>query len=62
MKAGAPRHARRPDHNVQLRGQIAALEHRHEGYGVGMIRLKQRQKGPSLNMIATPALSHPAVP
>lgn len=38
-----------PDHNVELREQIAVLAHRHRRYGVGMIHLKLRQKGLVVN-------------
>lgn len=62
MSASVPRHAPRPDHNVELREQIAALAHRHGGYGAGMIHLELRQKGLVVNSPATPALIRPAVP
>lgn len=45
MSASALRYEPRPDNNVELREQIAALAHRHRRYGVGMIHLKLRQKG-----------------
>jgi len=45
MSASALRYKPRPNHNVELREQIAALAHRHRRYGVGMIHLKLRQKG-----------------
>ncbi|HFK1825293.1 IS3 family transposase [Stenotrophomonas sp. GD03908] len=49
MSASALRYEPRPDHNVELREQIAALAHRHRRYGVGMIHLKLRQKGHVVN-------------
>ncbi|MCS3808630.1 hypothetical protein FHY19_001655 [Xanthomonas arboricola] len=42
MSASALRYKPRPDHNVELREQIAVLAHRHRRYGVGMIHLKLR--------------------
>ena len=45
MSASALRYEPRPDHNVELREQIAALAYRHRRYGVGMIHLKLRQSG-----------------
>ncbi len=45
MSASALRYEPRPDHNVELREQIAALAHRHRRYGVGKIHLKLRQSG-----------------
>ena len=49
MSASAFRYAPRPDRNVELRGQIQALAHRHRRYGVGMIHLKLRQAGWAVN-------------
>ncbi|NJC36038.1 transposase InsO family protein [Xanthomonas arboricola] len=49
MCASALRYEPRPDHNVELREQIAVLAHRHRRYGVGMIHLKLRQKGLVVN-------------
>jgi len=49
MSASGLRYEPRPDHNVELREQIAALAHRHRRYGVGMIHLKLRQKGHVVN-------------
>lgn len=49
MSASALCYEPRPDHNVELREQIAALAHRHRRYVVGMIHLKFRQKGLVVN-------------
>lgn len=49
MSASALRYEPRPDHNVELREQIAVLAHRHRRYGVGTIHLKLRQKGLVVN-------------
>lgn len=49
MSASALRYEPRPDLNVELREQIAALAHRQRRYGVGMIHLKLRQKGLVVN-------------
>ena len=49
MSASALRYEPRPDGNVELRGQIVALAHRHRRYGVGMIYLKLRQSGLHVN-------------
>ena len=49
MSASALRYEPRPDHNVELREQIAALAHRHRRYGVGMIHLKLRHQGMVVN-------------
>src|SRR5512142_156993 len=49
MSASAYRYEIRPDRNVELREDIAALAHRHKRYGVGMIYLKLRQSGQVVN-------------
>jgi len=49
MSASALRYEPRPDHNIELREQIAVLAHRHRRYGVGMIHLKLRQNGLVVN-------------
>lgn len=45
MSSSALRYEPRPDHNVELGEQIAALAYRHRRYAVGMIHLKLRQSG-----------------
>lgn len=49
MSASAFRYEPRPDRNVELRERIQALAHRHKRYSVGMIHLKLRQGGWSVN-------------
>src|SRR5688500_14718405 len=49
MSASALRYAPAPDRNVALRARIVALAHRHRRYGVGMIYLKLRQAGETVN-------------
>ena len=49
MSASALRYRPRPDRNVALRTRIIALAQRHRRYGVGMIYLKLRQQGESVN-------------
>lgn len=49
MSASALRYRPVPDRNVALRGEIAALAHRHRRYGAGMIYLKLRQQGLAVN-------------
>jgi len=44
MGASAFRCDSKPDHNLELREQIAALAHRHRRCGVGTFHLKLRQK------------------
>lgn len=49
MSASAYRYPAQPDRNVALRRRIVALAQRHKRYGVGMIYLKLRQEGESVN-------------
>ncbi len=49
MSASAYRYQPAPDQNQALRDQIVALAHRHRRYGAGMIYLKLRQAGQSVN-------------
>lgn len=49
MSASTQRYELRPDHNVEKREQVAVAAHRHRNCGVGMIRLKLRQKGLVVN-------------
>ncbi len=49
MSASALRYQPSPDRNAGLRQEIVALAHRHKRYGAGMIYLKLRQKGVSVN-------------
>nr|WP_250879187.1 IS3 family transposase [Luteibacter anthropi] len=49
MSASAYRYEPRPDRNVELREMICALANRHKRYGVGMIYLKLRQAGHTVN-------------
>lgn len=49
MSASALRYTPAPDRNVALRARIVALAHRYRRYGVGMIYLKLRQAGESVN-------------
>ena len=49
MSASALRYAPAPDLNAKLRAEIVALAHRHRRYGAGMIYLKLRQAGETVN-------------
>ena len=49
MSPSALRYTPAPDRNGALRARIVALAHRHRRYGVGMIYLKLRQAGESVN-------------
>ena len=49
MSASALRYQPSPDRNEALRERIVALAHRHRRYGAGMIYLKLRQAGMSVN-------------
>lgn len=49
ISASAFRYRGRPDRNVELRGEIVRLAHRHKRYGSGMICLKLRQSGWCVN-------------
>ena len=49
MSASALRYQPAPDRNEALRERIVALAHRHRRYGAGMIYLKLRQAGVSVN-------------
>ncbi len=49
MSASAFRYVPRPDGNGELRERIRALAQRHKRYGVGMIHLKLRQAGMTVN-------------
>lgn len=49
MSPSALRYAPSPDQNEALRARIVALAHRHRRYGVGMIYLKLRQAGETVN-------------
>lgn len=49
MSASALRYDPAPDRNAALRERILALAHRHRRYGAGMIYLKLRQAGLTVN-------------
>jgi transposase-like protein len=49
MSASALRYDPAPDRNASLRERILALAHRHRRYGAGMIYLKLRQAGLTVN-------------
>lgn len=49
MSANALRYEPRPNRNAELRERILALAQQHKRYGVGMIYLKLRQAGLSVN-------------
>ncbi len=49
MSASTYRYQPAPDRNVALRAQIVALAQRHRRYGSGMIYLKLRQSGMTIN-------------
>ena len=49
MSASAYRYQAQPDRNVTLRQRIFAPAQRYKRYGVGMIYLKLRQDGESVN-------------
>src|SRR6195256_6823591 len=49
MSAPALRCVRRPDPDPSLLNRIVALAHRHRRYGAGMIYLKLRQEGRTVN-------------
>ena len=49
MSPSAFRYTPTEDRNVALRARIVALAHRHRRYGVGMIYLKLRQAGETVN-------------
>jgi len=49
MSASAFRYVPRPDGNGELRKRIQALAQSHKRYGVGMIYLKLRQAGMTVN-------------
>jgi transposase InsO family protein len=50
MSASALRYTPRPDRNAALRAEIVTLAHRHRHrYGAGMIYLKLRQAGRTVN-------------
>ncbi|SOU07225.1 ISXoo3 transposase ORF A [Xanthomonas arboricola pv. fragariae] len=49
MSAISLRYCPCEDRNVELRGRVCALAHRHRRYGVGMIYLKLRQEGRIVN-------------
>jgi putative transposase len=49
MSPSALRYTPAPDRNDALRARIVALAHRHRRYGVGMIYLKLRQAGETVN-------------
>lgn len=49
MSASAYRYRPRPDRNKALRTRIVALAQRHTRYGAGMIHLKLRQEGQTVN-------------
>ena len=49
MSPSALRYTPAPDRNGVLRARIVALAHRHRRYGVGMIYLKLRQAGETVN-------------
>lgn len=49
MSASAWRYKPKPDRNVELRTRIIELAQKHHRYGAGMIYLKLRQEGLSVN-------------
>ena len=49
MSASAYRYQPRPDRNQALRERIVGLAQRHRRYGAGMIYLKLRQAGETVN-------------
>ena len=49
MSASAYRYQPRPDRNLALRERIVGLAQRHRRYGAGMIYLKLRQAGETVN-------------
>lgn len=49
MSAAALRYVPRPDPDPALRERILALAHRHRRYGAGLIYLKLRQEGRTVN-------------
>ena len=49
ISATVLRYQTRPDRNAELRTSIVELAQRHRRYGVGMIYLKLRQRGQSVN-------------
>jgi transposase InsO family protein len=49
MSASSLRYVPAPDRNVRLRARIEALAHRHRRYGAGLIYLKLRQAGETVN-------------
>jgi len=49
MSAASLRYVPRPDPDPGLRDRIVALAHRHRRYGAGMIYLKLRQEGRTVN-------------
>jgi len=49
MSASSLRYQPAPDRNIVLREMITALAHRHRRYGSGMIYLKIRQQGLTVN-------------
>lgn len=49
ISASALRYQPQPDRNVELRGEVVRLAHRHKRYGAAMIYLKLRQSGWHIN-------------
>ena len=49
ISASALRYHPQPDRNVELRGEVVRLAHRHKRYGAAMIYLKLRQSGWYIN-------------
>lgn len=49
ISASALRYKPQPDRNVELRGEVVRLAHRHKRYGAAMIHLKLRQSGWCIN-------------
>ncbi len=49
ISASALRYQPQPDRNVELRGEVVRLAHRHKRYGAAMIHLKLRQSGWCIN-------------
>jgi putative transposase len=49
ISASALRYQPQPDRNVELRGEVIRLAHRHKRYGAAMIYLKLRQSGWCIN-------------
>jgi putative transposase len=49
MSASSLRYCPAPDRNIAMREKIAALAQRHRRYGAGMIYLKLRQAGETVN-------------